>query len=124
MLVRKASRIMKELKGPGSNEVVKPFQTLVNIMTMKKDFTNEIRSILEDFLSDVIRYQGVDCVGTAYAKSHLGHFHYLISDMSFCADEKRNYLQLVESYYKEVSRISAKYYGPNHPNTLQMFIIT
>jgi hypothetical protein len=85
---------------------------------MKEDFTDDKKSLLEDYLNDAVRYEGIDGESTACANFHFGRFHHCIIDTLSCNDKKRNHLQLAESYYKEASRIITKKHGPNDPNAL------
>jgi tetratricopeptide (TPR) repeat protein len=120
MLARKAVRIMMELKGPGISDMMYAFQALVNVIFTKKDLTDQTKSLLEDYLSDSIRHEGVDGVGTGCANKFIGRFHALIAESSSCPVLKRKHLQLAESYWKETSRIFMKSYGPNHPDALEV----
>jgi hypothetical protein len=120
MLARKAVRIMKELKESKSIEMINTFQTLVNVLSTKKDFSDETKRLLEDYLNYAIRFQGLDSESASFAQRHLGRFHYNFSD-TFCSnDAKTKHPQLAESYYKEELLIFIKHYGPNHFNTLQI----
>jgi hypothetical protein len=120
MLAKKAVRIMKELKGPVSSEMINAFQALVNVLMIRKNSIDETKNLLENYLSDAIRYQGVDLDGksTGYANNHFGYFHRKLANISSCDHEKRHHLRLTESYFKEASRIFIKHYGLNHPNVL------
>jgi hypothetical protein len=51
MLARKVVRIMKELRGPVSGEMMNAFRSLVKILFTKNDFTDETACLLEDMLS-------------------------------------------------------------------------
>jgi tetratricopeptide (TPR) repeat protein len=121
ILARKAVRIVKELKGPGSDKMIPVFQTLIKILFEKKNFTDETKNLLTNFLSDAIRYQGVDGQNTGHANFNLGIFHQKITpSLSYNIEEWKDSLRLAESYFKEASRIFMKQYGPNHRNHLQI----
>jgi hypothetical protein len=114
MLARKAVRIIKELKGPTAIETLNAFNTLVNVVHVKKDFTDETKSLFDDYLSDVIRYQGIDGVTTSFANYNLGRFHHGTVNTLSNNDEKRKHLRLAESYLKESSRLFIKHYCLKH----------
>lgn len=120
MLARKAVHIMKEFKGPFSKASLLSCKVFFNIILFKKDFTDETKSLLEDYLSDAIRYEGVDGESTALAHSHLALFHSGISDKFSCKDTERKHLQIAVSHFKEELRISIILFGPNSPNALQV----
>jgi hypothetical protein len=63
---------------------------------MKNDFTDETKSLLEDFLSDAIRCQGKDSEVAGRALHNLGRFHGGISNSLSCNDEIRKHLRLAE----------------------------
>jgi hypothetical protein len=58
MSARDAIRIMESHKMPYGND--NGFEILISILFMKKDFTNETKSLLENYLTDSVRNQGVD----------------------------------------------------------------
>jgi hypothetical protein len=119
IFARKTVRIVKELKGPGSQEMIGVFQVLVKVIFMKDIFTDETKGLLRDHLNDALRYEGVSSTNVAYANCHLRRFPCRIGDRESCDDTKRQQLQISESYYKEASRLFMKLNGPNHPQTLQ-----
>jgi hypothetical protein len=119
MLARKAIRIMKERKGPASNELGYVFESLVRVRLLKEDFTGETKSLLEDYLSDAIRYETKDGENASLANRHLGQFHSLIVDTLPCNEAKRKHLQLSESYYKESVRLQTEQFGRQNCNTLK-----
>jgi tetratricopeptide (TPR) repeat protein len=120
ILARKAVRIVRELKGPFSFEMRNAFRSLVNVIFLKGDFTNETKSVLEDFLSDAIRHEGVDGKSTGCGNGHLGLFYFNLAVTISVDNTKRRHLLIAQSYYKETSRIFTKHYGPNHINTLHI----
>jgi hypothetical protein len=90
MLARKAVRIIKELKGPVDDEMSHAFPSLLSVLFIKGDFTDQTNNLLEDYLSNAVRYEGVDAESNGHDLHHLGHFNYLISEIVSCNDEKRN----------------------------------
>jgi tetratricopeptide (TPR) repeat protein len=118
MLARKAVRIMKELKGCGSLEFLNAFNSLSKVIMLKKDFSDESKSLLEENLSDSIRCQGIDGRNTGHANSHLGFFYMKFSITLSCNDARRH-LELSEPYMCETVRIFIINYGKDHLNTLQ-----
>jgi tetratricopeptide (TPR) repeat protein len=58
MLARKAVRIVKELKGPGSESMRYNFNVLVEVLALKEDYSDTTKDLLEVYLSDAIRSKG------------------------------------------------------------------
>jgi tetratricopeptide (TPR) repeat protein len=116
MLARKAVRIIKHLQGAGNEELSMSLDTLVNILLLKKDFSNETRILLEEHLSDAITYQGKDGKNAAIAYYNLGRFHFEIGQTLTIKTEMIMNLELSKSFFKESSRLSMKNYGPSYPN--------
>jgi hypothetical protein len=94
------------------------FNALFDVKSLKKEFSEETKSLLEDYLGDAIRQQGIDGTSTSYANGYLGCFHGEITKILLCNDAKRKCLQLSESYFKEVLRLHTINYGPNYYATL------
>jgi hypothetical protein len=67
MLARKSVQIIREVKGPSSTVMISAFTNLVKVLFAKEDFTDETKSLLEEFLSDALRYQGKDGIATGHA---------------------------------------------------------
>jgi hypothetical protein len=94
------------------------FCVLINIIFLKRDFTDETKNLLEDFFSDTIRLEESDGKNTGHANDYLGRLHQMIAIESSCNETMRDHIQLAESYSKEALRIFMKHYHPNHPNVL------
>jgi hypothetical protein len=60
MLAKSSFRIVKKLKGSGSDEMINIFLALVNVLAYKNDFTDETKNLLDDYLGDSIRHEGID----------------------------------------------------------------
>jgi hypothetical protein len=71
MLARKAVRIVKELKGPGSNKMIIASQILFEVTLMKRNFIDETKNLLEDYFNDTVSYDEVDGESTGCANHHL-----------------------------------------------------
>jgi tetratricopeptide (TPR) repeat protein len=122
MLARKAVCIMKKVKGHCSKQMRFSFGALMDIKCLKIDYGQETKGLLEDYLSDAIRYQGMYGRITGYANDCLGRF-YFESDMLSSYEFNRKLLQNSESYHKEVLRIMTKFHGPDHCITLETAVI-
>jgi hypothetical protein len=109
-LARMPIRIMKEL----SNEVIWGYGALAEILIMKKDFTDEKKSLYEEFLSDGIRCHGIDGLSTVFANLRIGVFHYLIVNTLDCSETKIEHLRLAEYHVKETVRIFTIHHGVDH----------
>jgi hypothetical protein len=75
MLARKAVRIVKKVKGPCSEEIRFSFSFLMDIKCHKNNYGQETKGLLEDYLSDAIRYEGMDGRITGHANDFLGRFY-------------------------------------------------
>jgi tetratricopeptide (TPR) repeat protein len=75
MLARKALQIMEKLIGFKSKDMEWSFNILADVLRLKKDLTDERENLLQDYLNDAIRYQGIDSSMTASAHNHFGDFH-------------------------------------------------
>jgi hypothetical protein len=61
ILARKAVRIIKKLKGPASDKFTWSFNVLSDIIIfLKKDYGEETKCLLEGYLTDAIKFQGLD----------------------------------------------------------------
>jgi hypothetical protein len=87
MLARTALRIMKELKRP-TFEFKKCFDGLLGILFFKKDYGVVTESLLNNYLSNAIRCQGLDGKSTCGANDCLGRFHFRIYGTLPCYDAK------------------------------------
>jgi hypothetical protein len=58
--------------------MVNGFGSLVNVKVFTKNFIDETKKLFDNYLSDSIRYGGVDCKSAAEAYHNLGRFHYRI----------------------------------------------
>jgi hypothetical protein len=67
MLAGMAVRILKALKGPASRDVTYGLSPLLKIKSMKKDFGDKIKSLLDDYLGDAIMSHGRDYMVTTIA---------------------------------------------------------
>jgi hypothetical protein len=73
-------------------------------------------SLLEDYLSDAIRYQGVDGESTGCANDFLGGFHYIIVGTLSCNNEKKNISNSL--------RLTTKKHHEYLSNTMVQIILT
>lgn len=94
MLIKKSLRIVKRLYSPASDKLKFGLEQLVSFIHMKKDFMEESQSLLQDYLSDNIKYKGIDGENTDLAHINLGQFHHRTTPLLDCIDEKRRYLQI------------------------------
>jgi hypothetical protein len=60
MLARKAVRIIIELKGFADEDSIWAFGALFNVFHIKKDFSEETKSLYEEYMSDAIRYPNLN----------------------------------------------------------------
>jgi hypothetical protein len=123
-LAKEAVRIASNLGGYFVSDLriaqKRAFSTLVDVKLIKKDFTDETKKMLENYLSDSIRYEGMDGEGTGSANSHLGRFYSEFVQSMPCDDTNCRNLQLSRAYYTEALRIITKCYGPDHPLTKEI----
>jgi hypothetical protein len=115
MLAIEAVRIIRALKGRSDIFIPCFFDVLVNIRLLKKDYGDGTKSLLEDYLADAIRDQGIDGKLTSTANELLGYFYHEKAGTLHSNDAMRKHLQLSESHFTEALRISTKRYGSNHP---------
>jgi hypothetical protein len=108
MLAIEGVRVIEELKGLDSADYGCSFSALVHVLFLKKDYGEDTEGLLEENLSDSIRHNGMDDGNTGSANDYLKRFHFDISDTLLSNDEKTKHLQLSQSHYKELSRISQK----------------
>jgi hypothetical protein len=111
MLATQTFRIIREIKGSCSDETEWCIVALLSIKSQKKKFSEEIKGSTEGFLSDAIRYQGVDGRITGHPNLHLGLFHLNIVK-TLPSKAKINHLQLSDSYQKKTLRTFLNHYGP------------
>jgi hypothetical protein len=78
--------------------------------------------VLNDYLSDAIRIEGMDGENACFAHCQLGHFHYRISVSldTFCVEAKTSHLQLSDFHFKEALRIHTNLYGADDLKTLDI----
>jgi hypothetical protein len=63
------------------------------VCIQEKGFTDETKSLLDEYLDDAIIYQGVDCECTGHANFHLRHFYYGIIKTLHTKDAKVKHLK-------------------------------
>jgi hypothetical protein len=119
MLARKAVEIMKKFRDPVSKEMMAGVKALADIKLLQNDFGDEIKNLLEDCLSDAIRFKGLDSGATAIANDYLGPFHLQIVTTLPSSDAKRKHPQLSESHFKESLRTITEEFGPNHRTSMR-----
>jgi hypothetical protein len=59
-LSRNVVRIVKKLRGPACIEMQFVFGSLVNVILLKRDFSDEAKHLLEEYLGEALTYEGGD----------------------------------------------------------------
>lgn len=109
MLVRDAIRIIKKVNGYGNESMIHCFDTFLEIIVRKKDFSDEIKTLLDDWLRDTIREVGIDSRYTVYAYANLAFFyHELVKSSPDLSNAKK-----IFSHQKDFKRLYDKSKGPN-----------
>jgi hypothetical protein len=94
------------------------FTGLHHVLSLKKDFSDETKSLLKNHLRETIRGQELSDLHSADTNNHLGHFHRDIIDILSCNEAKFEHLKLSEGYLIDALRLYTINYGPNHLTTL------
>jgi hypothetical protein len=116
MLARKSVQIIRELLGFGDESALWSFGILINLLSLKVNFDEGMKILLENYLFDAIRYQGIDPESAGHANFHLGHFHH---NLSLINESSKEQLELSKSYYKVASRLFEKHYNIYNPKRLE-----
>jgi tetratricopeptide (TPR) repeat protein len=129
ILARGGLRLMKENEAPGSYGITLAVYTLNDILKVRKNYSDDTRLMLRDYLNDCIKYEGSDCTNTGQAHFHLGSYHYdILTTLSlregFKIDglSRKNRIFQARSHFMAALEIIDRTHGQN--NSLSVRIIS
>jgi tetratricopeptide (TPR) repeat protein len=117
MLARKAIRIQERLYDLDHCFTVNLLLKLANILGMKKDYNDKLKTLFERSLVKYIINDGADSSNVAVANYNLALFHVKVGNNLPSSSRIEN-LDLALSYTKQAVRIGIKTNGPAHPKTV------